>query len=193
MTVTLHSGERQVAPLLTGIRGDHRARYRFAAGRLTEYRGILDAGCGVGYGAWMLAEAGLSVYATDYDPEAIAYARTHYDHVRIRWSEGNICSASYRLAEAAVAFEVLEHLNRPGLALIRFPDILIASVPNAEQVQKTPGTFPHHVRHYSPAEFELLLAGAGYLITEWWCQRDTTDALLNQGHDGRTIIAVARR
>ncbi len=190
----LMSGERQVAPTTAGIRGDHRARYHFAAARLASERvAVLDAGCGIGYGARVLADAGLPVHAWDVDDEAIAYGREHYDHQGLRWAIADICASRCHVAEVAVAFEVLEHLERPGLALIRFPDRLIASVPNGSVVPKEPGTFPHHVRHYTPAEFDLLLMGAGYRVAEWWSQRDTGGSPLVRGSNGRTLIAVCER
>lgn len=193
--MTLLSGERQVAPTMRGIRADHVARYRFAAEKLRgRVSSVLDAGCGVGYGAMILGEAGLHVYAWDHDAEAVAYAREHYAHERVRLAEPmDICRVTCWQAEAAVALEVLEHLERPGLALIRFPAVLIASVPNAAVVPKTDGSFPHHVRHYTPVELELLLMGAGYRVMEWWSQRDTGSVEPVRGSNGRTILAVAER
>ena len=190
----LLSGERQVAPTLDGIRADHRARYAFAVERLTSPSRalVLDAGCGIGYGARMLAEAGLAVWAHDCDPEAIAYGRAHYDHPAIRWSVADVCTSVCRTPAAAVAFEVLEHLARLGLALIRFPDYLIASVPNRAVLPKVE-RFPHHVRHYDAQEFELLLAGAGYRVTAWWTQPSKRDAAPMPGTEGRTLIALCAR
>jgi len=190
--VSLMSGERQVAPTLKGIRGDHVARYRFAAERFGG-RTVLDAGCGIGYGARLLADAGCDVHAWDVDAEAIDYGREHFFHTSIRWSVSDVCAVFCLRADAVVAFEILEHLERPGLALIRWPERLIASVPNGAIVPKTDGTFPHHVRHYTPPEFELLLMGAGYRVTEWWSQRDTSGADLVRGTNGRTVIAVCER
>ena len=53
----LHSGERQVSDTLEGIRADHRARYEWAAGRLAGKK-VVDAACGVGYGAKILPNSG---------------------------------------------------------------------------------------------------------------------------------------
>jgi 2-polyprenyl-3-methyl-5-hydroxy-6-metoxy-1,4-benzoquinol methylase len=191
--VTLLSGERQVAPTVAGIRGDHVARYRFAAARWGEGAAVLDAGCGIGYGARLLAEAGAAVYAWDVDAEAIAYARAHYEHRAIRWSVADLCEVTCRQATHAIAFEILEHLARPGAALVRFPDQLIASMPNGAIVPKMPGRYVHHVRHYTPEELACLLAGAGYQVAEWWSQTTTEDGPLVPGTRGRTIIAVAER
>ena len=191
--MTLFSGERQVAPTLEGIRADHVARYAWAAKRLKAdaYEGVLDAGCGIGYGARMLADEGLAVYAHDWDPEAIAYGQAHYAHPGIRWSVADLCASACRQATVAVAFEVLEHLRRPGLALIRFPDVLLVSVPNRAILPKLAG-FPHHARHYTTDELELLLGGAGYVVNEWWTQRGKTGTV-ERGTAGRTLVAVCAR
>jgi SAM-dependent methyltransferase len=188
----LRSGDCQVAPTLAGIRGDHLARYRFALERGHLWP-VLDAGCGIGYGARILADAGFQVHAWDHDPEKIAYGQTHYDHPAIRWSVADICAVTCWQAMTAIAFEVLEHLESPGQALRRFPDRLIASVPNELVVPKLPGTFPHHVRHYSPDAFMTLLTRAGYRVVEFWSQDDLTDKPPHAGEDGRTLVAVCSR
>jgi SAM-dependent methyltransferase len=192
--VTLLSGERQVAPTLRGIRGDHVARYRWAVEQLAGApTAVLDAGCGIGYGAALLADAGHAVYAIDRDQEAIIYGTEHYDRPAIRWTIADVCAVTCHQAHVAVAFEILEHLERPGLALRRFPDRLLASVPNEAVIPKTEHSYPHHVRHYTPDAFELLLVGAGYQVLEWWTQLDLTDRPLARGTDGRTLVTVCAR
>ena len=44
----LRDGQRQVAPILDGIRGDHLARYRWAARTLSPRSRVVDVACGVG-------------------------------------------------------------------------------------------------------------------------------------------------
>jgi SAM-dependent methyltransferase len=173
-----------------GIRADHVWRYRFAAERLAGKR-VLDAGCGVGYGASLLAAAGCAVKAVDIDAESVAYGRAHYGCDAIAWAAADLCHVTFRLLEAAACFEALEHMESPGLALVRFPDLLIASVPNEAVIPKGKA-FRHHVRHYRPGEFQCLLEGAGYKVGEWWCQMDMASAPV-PGTAGRTLIAVAAR
>ena len=55
--MTMHDGERQVAPSLDGIRKDHVERYKLAA-EIFGGLSVMDVGCGVGYGAKVLADAG---------------------------------------------------------------------------------------------------------------------------------------
>ena len=156
----LHSGERQVAAELSGIRRDHRARYEWAARRLPPGSRVLDLACGVGYGARILAEADHLVLGVDRDPETIAFANRHYGHPRARFAVGNAIAPIIEPGfGAAVSFETIEHLADPlpMLAALRRAEIplLLASVPNEE-------TFPFqgysfHHRHYSRADFAELL------------------------------------
>jgi SAM-dependent methyltransferase len=200
----LRSGERQVAEDRAGIRADHLRRYEFAAERLGDgtFRSgkanpcrVLDAGCGVGYGARLLAEAGCVVRALDADEETIEFAARHFDHSRITWIVGDVCRIRIPMQDAAVCFEVLEHLDRPGLALARFPRRLICSVPNQAVIPKGPDNFRHHVRHYTPDAFGCLLEGAGYEVIEKAMQIDASGAPIVGGtwEGGRTMIAVCVR
>src|SRR5690349_16327492 len=127
-------GERQVAPTIDGIRRDHVARYEFAARILRKASRVVDFACGVGYGAHALAAAGHTVNAYDVDEDAIAYAREHYPHKRLRVHAMDARDpAALPPSEAAVCFETIEHLEdpRPLLRALRAAaPRLIASVPN---------------------------------------------------------------
>ena len=83
--MALATNERQVAPEVAGIQTDHRERYLFAAERMGGR--ILDLGCGVGYGAAILADApGITdVVAVDRSQESLAYAKSHYHRPKITW------------------------------------------------------------------------------------------------------------
>jgi protein-L-isoaspartate O-methyltransferase len=63
-TSELHSGERQVAATVEGIRRDHVARYEWAARQINSAV-VFDFGCGVGYGSAILAARANRVIAID--------------------------------------------------------------------------------------------------------------------------------
>lgn len=187
------TGERQVAPELSGIRRDHVARYEFAAGRLAGKR-VIDLACGVGYGARILADAGCTVLAIDREPEAVAYGRENYGHPAISWK---IMDASRGVIlddhDAAVCFETIEHVADPLpmlRALREAAPVLIASVPN-EAVYPYRGQL-YHFRHYTRAEFAALLAEAGWRVTAWHGQVGP-ESEVEPEIEGRTLIAVAER
>jgi SAM-dependent methyltransferase len=188
----LISGERQVRKDLEGIRADHRARYEWVADRLGPNEIIVDAGCGVGYGSTILAEAGAFVHAYDRSEQAIGFAKDHYAHDRVTYNTGNLYERTFPAnATAVCAFEVLEHLADPGIALRNFAqmaDTLYVSVPN-EDVFPYHGRIKFHHRHYTQDELESLLADNGWAVREWWGQ-EGPESPVEAGAHGRTLVAV---
>jgi SAM-dependent methyltransferase len=127
MNSGLHSGERQVAPVVSGIRRDHVARYEFAVDRLRQleivgipHSNVIDMGCGIGYGSHLLALSGIGCVAVDHDQESIDYGNEHYAHHRLT----RVCCDAQAFSpvvgqeiDAAVCFEALEHFSDPGRVL----------------------------------------------------------------------------
>jgi SAM-dependent methyltransferase len=198
MTSTLNNGERQVAPMVEGIRRDHVARYEWAAQEIARRKPgarILDLACGVGYGAKILAQGEFSVMAVDRDAEAIAYAKRHYadpgvTHVCEDIAEGLSAGGH----DVAVCFETIEHIEEP-LALLQSlraeAPLLLASVPN-EDVMPFGGGYAFHFRHYTRGQFEALLKAAGWRVVEWWGQAGP-ESEVERNISGRTLIAVCIR
>jgi hypothetical protein len=185
--------ERQVAPNRDGIRRDHVARYEWAVRELgNEPRTVLDLCCGVGYGTQLLAQAGHEVVGIDVEHEALAYAREHYAHARATYKmlRAEQIGTLGRRFDAVVAFECIEHIADP-LPMLRelrgMADRLIASVPNENVFPWNKTKF--HFRHYTPEQFEELLADAGWHVDEWMMQAGAHSDV-EEGVDGRTVIAV---
>lgn len=188
----MRSGERQVAPKLSGIRRDHLARYEWAARMLPPNSRVVDCACGVGYGAFILAQAGHTVLAIDNDAEALAYGREFYAHPGITYSQRD--AASLTLSghfEAATCFETIEHLEDPlpMLRAFRRADRLLASVPN-EAVFPFRGYAYHH-RHYTRPQFFALLREAGWEPEEWHGQAGP-ESEVEPEIDGRTLIVTSK-
>lgn len=188
----MEEGERQVAPTLDGIRQDHVERYRLAAERFGGKK-VLDIGCGVGYGASILADAGCRVKAADINQEAIDYAREHYSSGNIEY----VCAAAehlgpFQATDAACMFEVVEHLEDPLPALERVGKTcsrLLVSVPN--ELVFPYRNYKFHHRHYTPQEFEELLNKTGWQVERWWGQ-EGPDSPCVPDTQGRTLIAECR-
>ena len=184
----MRNGERQVSPTLSGIRADHTNRYKWAIDNLP--RGtVIDAACGIGYGSWMLANAGFYVRSIDIDAEAIEYGNHHYNHDNVHRQCCDLYKANLS-TDPVIAFECIEHVEDPLPILKNCNDFLICSVPNED-------IFPYknyafHYRHYTKQEFEQLLNEAGYEVVSWHGQLGP-ESEVEPNVDGRTLIAMAKR
>ena len=142
---------------------EHLARYAFAR-RYANGKRVLDAGCGTGYGAAELALSASSVTGVDLDPEAIAFAREHYQSPALRFLASTCTAMPFPNHEfdVIVAFEVIEHLADYRAFLdecarvLRPPGLVIVSSPNrryyAETRAKT-GPNPYHQHEFEADEF----------------------------------------
>jgi 2-polyprenyl-3-methyl-5-hydroxy-6-metoxy-1,4-benzoquinol methylase len=188
---------RQTATTLDGIRADHRYRYEWAAKNLMGLR-VLDAGCGIGYGSYILGQAGCRVASVDGSEEAIQAARKHYAHDNVTHFQGEIQDLLVPY-DAIVCFEVLEHIdNAPEIMRLfsSLSDRLLCSVPNEEVVPFEQTRPLGHVRHYTPGQFRTLLAewdepGAQTIRTEY--HQEGKHDPVERGFGGRTLIADLRR
>ena len=179
------------------VRGDHVARYRWAAARLAGTRGaVIDAGCNCGYGAAILADAGLTVLALDNWPAGLDFARANWDRPSISWGEAELDrrELTLPLCDAVVAFEVLEHLATPE-SLLRAAraasPVLLASVPNEAVWPHRPRLAPVHKRHYRKHEFATLLRATGWSQIDWFGQ-STGYSSVEHDVDGRTLVVACR-
>ncbi|MBE2317421.1 class I SAM-dependent methyltransferase [Solirubrobacter sp. CPCC 204708] len=139
----------------------HLARYAWATA-LAPGRRVLDAGCGLGYGAAMLADAGAeSVTAVDVAAEIVDVARDQAgDHVTFEVADLRSLPFGDAAFDLVVCFEVIEHIEEQETALdelrrVLAPGgVLVVSSPNPDV--NVPGN-PHHVRELTPGDLESLL------------------------------------
>jgi len=179
------------------VRGDHVGRYRWATERL---RGVgalvIDAGCNCGYGASILAAAGLEVLAVDNWVEGLDWGQAQYDADTITWREMDLDRpCDFSPAGAVVAFEIIEHLPDPR-HLLRAARAaaprLLASVPNEAVWPHEPRLFPVHQRHYRRAELLALLTETGWNPVGWYGQRGGSSPV-ESAVNGRTLVVECVR
>jgi SAM-dependent methyltransferase len=137
-------------------------------------RDVLEAGCGEGYGADLIADVARHVIGLDYDEATVAHVRARYPRVDIR--HGNL--AELPLPDAAVDvvvnFQVIEHLWDQAqfvsecFRVLRPRGVFLVSTPN--RITFSPGRDtplnPFHTRELNAAELTELLQTAGFRVED---------------------------
>lgn len=147
----------------------HQVVYQRLAPRCAD-RDVLEAGCGEGYGADLIAGVARRVVAVDYDATAVAHVRGRYPRVEV--TQANL--AELPLPDASVDvvanFQVIEHLwDQPQFVaecarVLRPSGLLMVSTPN--RITFSPGRDtpinPFHTRELNAEELTELLVDAGF-------------------------------
>lgn len=149
----------------------HEVAYRFAAERC---RGrVVDAGCGEGYGAAILAGCEAEVVGVDLVHDVCVHADTNYRQAGFVRAEVGALPLPAGAVDAVVCLQVVEHLWDVHAFLaetrrvLRPGGLLLCSTPNRRTF--TPGSDrpvnPFHVVEFSPAELAALL-GTAFAVEE---------------------------
>jgi SAM-dependent methyltransferase len=133
-------------------------------------REVLEAGCGEGYGADLIAGVARRVIALDYDEATVAHVRARYPRVEV--IHGNLAELPLpdHSVDVVVNFQVIEHLwDQPQFVsecfrVLRPSGRLMVSTPN--RITFTPGRDtpinPFHTRELNADELTELLRDAGF-------------------------------
>jgi SAM-dependent methyltransferase len=148
-------------------------------------RDVLEAGCGEGYGADLLADVATRVIGLDYDEQTVAHVRARYPRIDMR--HGNLAELPLPAGEVDVVvnFQVIEHLWDQAQfvtechRVLRPGGVLLMSTPN--RITFSPGRDtplnPFHTRELNAAELTELLVDAGF----------TVEAMLGVFHGPRLV------
>lgn len=135
-------------------------------------RDVLEAGCGEGYGADLLAGVARSVVGLDYDESAVAHVRARYPRVDVRHANLAELPLDDGAVDVVVNFQVIEHLWDQAqfvaecARVLRPSGVLLMSTPN--RITFSPGRDtpinPFHTRELNATELNELLTGAGLVV-----------------------------
>jgi SAM-dependent methyltransferase len=135
-------------------------------------RDVLEAGCGEGYGAELIAGVARRVIGLDYDESAVTHVRARYP--RVEMLHGNLAELPLPAGavDVVVNFQVIEHLWDQGqfvaecLRVLRPGGVLLMSTPN--RITFSPGRDtpinPFHTRELNAVELTELLTAAGFSL-----------------------------
>jgi SAM-dependent methyltransferase len=135
---------------------------------------VLEAGCGEGYGADLLARVARRVVALDYDVVTAAHVVRRYPEVAVARANLVALPLAARSVDAVVSLQVIEHLwdqalfLRECLRVLRPGGTLVVSTPN--RITFSPGLDtplnPFHTRELDPGELAGLVREAGFDAVE---------------------------
>jgi 2-polyprenyl-3-methyl-5-hydroxy-6-metoxy-1,4-benzoquinol methylase len=124
-------------------------------------KSVLDLGCGLGYGTWLLDRAGLKAEGVDLSEDALKTTRARYPWMRFH--QGDMMTFEHEPVEGIVAMEIIEHVSdvkgflRAAHRLLKPGGILVVSTPNAKYSGGSLNIY--HEKEYTPAELRELLPG----------------------------------
>ena len=165
-------------------------------------REVLEAGCGEGYGADLIAGVARRVIALDYDDATVAHVRARYPRVEV--IHGNLAALPLpdHSVDVVVNFQVIEHLwDQPQFVsecfrVLRPAGLLMVSTPN--RITFSPGRDtpinPFHTRELNADELTELLRDAGFgSVSMSGVFHGPRLAEMDARHDGSIIDAQIAR
>lgn len=147
------------------------ARYLVPGALLCRGLEVLDAGCGLGWGAYLLSRFAARVTAFDRDPAVVEFARSHWPADNIEWLAADALDEHLlagRHFDAVTTMETVEHFSPPEAE--RFLALLASRLKaggllagtsgfpkTREEAERLQAQNPHHAGIFTEEEFLALL------------------------------------
>ncbi|ORW09112.1 class I SAM-dependent methyltransferase [Mycobacterium kyorinense] len=165
-------------------------------------RDVLEAGCGEGYGADLIAGVARRVIALDYDEATVAHVHARYPRVEVRHGNLSRLPLPDASVDVVVNFQVIEHLWDQAqfvaecARVLRPSGLLMVSTPN--RITFSPGRDtpinPFHTRELNADELTELLVDAGFgSVSLSGVFHGPRLAEMDARHDGSIIAAQVAR
>ena len=178
------------AKFLQDIYGLAISRYQLAT-KYAQNKIILDAGCGAGYGANILAKSGAKkVYGIDIVAESIQYCQSKYLLKNLIFKRADLTNLDFpnNYFDLVSMFETIEHVKNYSKAIdeiyrvLKPGGLLILSTPN--KAVYSPGTFkPFYPFHF----YEFYLEDLKKMLADFEVQK-----ILGQYVRGRKLLLYSR-
>ncbi|MDN5859478.1 MAG: methyltransferase domain-containing protein [Pseudonocardia sp.] len=162
---------------------------------------VVEAGCGEGYGAELLAGVARRVLALDYDGLTVAHVARRYPRLDVLRT--NLVALPVRTGSvgAVVSLQVIEHLWEQERFLAECHRVLapggqlLVSTPN--RITFSPGRDtplnPFHTRELAPAELAELVTGTGFTqVRLLGLHHRERLRELDAAHDGSIVVAQTK-
>ena len=133
---------------------------------------VIEAGCGEGYGAALLSDAGFQVIAVDDEEAVVDHVRRRYPQVEVMRAGLDRLPIATQRADAVVSLQVIEHLwdlsgfLAESARVLRSGGVIVVSTPNRPTF--SPGlargekpTNPFHVEEFDAEQVREMLEAAG--------------------------------
>lgn len=160
---------------------------------------MVDAGCGEGYGADLLATVAARVIGLDYEPATAAHAGAAYPRIAV--ARANLARIPLRdgAVDVLAALQVVEHLwdQRGFLAeaarILRPAGTLVLSTPNRLTFSPDGTANPFHARELSPGDLSELITGGGFGVSRLYGVRHGRRLLRVDRRHGGSLVAAQLR
>lgn len=157
--------EKRDRELSNWFRGSLNYVNKFVPIKNSKKRSIIEFGCAYGAAAVVLKEYGLKVTATDISKFAIQRAKKMHPSITFKMHDIQKYLKNKAKFDYAMAFDVLEHLDKPGTAIKNIYDVLKKG---GTAIISTQNDFPYkiqdptHISVKNHEEWRRLFLKAGF-------------------------------
>lgn len=149
----------------------HQVAYQYLA-RYCAAAVVLEAGCGEGYGAALLARTARRVIALDYDARTTGHVARRYPGLAVVCGNLATLPLAASTVDLVTNLQVIEHLWEQERFLAECARVLrpggrlLLTTPNRLTFSSDRGAplNPFHTRELTPSELDGLLRGAGFTV-----------------------------